>query len=62
MMKIRSLKVKFRNSQGEDSIVDFPKVKLVPKLKLNLFSMTLGIQEEWKVQSFDKLLSVKKGN
>jgi hypothetical protein len=45
-MKIGSLKVKLRNSQGEDSIVDFPNVKFAPKLKLNLFNMTLGMQEE----------------
>jgi hypothetical protein len=60
MIKIRSLKLKFRDSKGEDSLVNFPKVKFVPKLKINLFRITLGIQEGWKVESFDKLLTVKK--
>jgi hypothetical protein len=62
VMKIGSLKVKFRNSKGEDSLVFLPKVKFVPNLKLNLFSITLGMPEGWKVEYFDKLLTVKKGN
>jgi hypothetical protein len=42
MMKVGCLKVKFK---GKDSKVEFPKVKFVPKLKSNLFSMTLRMQE-----------------
>jgi hypothetical protein len=54
VMKNGSLKVKFWNSKGEDPMVYLPKVKFVPKLKLNLFSITLGMQEGWKVESLDK--------
>jgi hypothetical protein len=61
VMKVGSLKVKFRNSKGKDSTVEFSKVKFVPKLKLNLLNMTLGMQEGWKVESFEKFLTVRKG-
>jgi hypothetical protein len=59
--KIGSLKVKFRNSKGEDSTVLFQKVKFVPKLKLKIFSITLDMQERWKVESFDNPRTVRKG-
>jgi hypothetical protein len=59
VMKIGSLKVKFRNFKGKDSTVEFPNVKFVPNLKLNIFSVTLRMQEGWKVESFDKLLRVR---
>ena len=49
------MRVKFKNSRGNDATVTFEKVKFVPQLKLNLFSLALGMKDGWKVESIQEL-------
>jgi hypothetical protein len=58
--KIGKLKVHFANSSGELSEFIMDKVKFVPSLRMNLFSLVVGIKKGWKLESDgDKLILSK---
>jgi hypothetical protein len=58
--KIGNLRTKFKNSKGENSAVLIENVKYIPSLKMNLFSLTLGMRMGWKIESFEELFTIKK--
>jgi hypothetical protein len=56
------MRVFFKNTLENDAEVTFEQVNCVAKLKLNLFSMTLEMKEGWKVELFNELFIVRKGD
>jgi gag-polypeptide of LTR copia-type/Zinc knuckle len=58
--KIAKIHLKLKNSRGKDAEVTLEDVKLVPNLRVNLFSLTLGMRKGWKLESFNELLTVRK--
>jgi Zinc knuckle len=48
--KIGKLKVNFANSSGKSSDFIMEKVKFVPSLRMNLFSLVVGIKKGWKLE------------
>jgi hypothetical protein len=60
--KIGKLKVHFANSSGESSEFIMDKVKFVPSLRMNLFSLVVGIKKGWKLESDGDRLILSKEN
>jgi hypothetical protein len=60
LTKIGKIHLKLKNSRGKDAEVTLEDVKLVPNLRVNLLSLTLGMRKGWKLESFDEFLTVRK--
>jgi len=60
VIKIGKIKVQFTNNSTKYSIIVLENVKYVPSLKMNLFSLVLGIKKGWKLESNGSTLTLSK--